>query len=343
MKAVYSEEPGGPEMMIYGDRPDPEVGPGELMLRVYGSALNRGDIERRNQGRSGRGPRIGGMEAAGEIVTISPEADTALEMGDRVLLENRIKCWGCENCKNGRDQNCTSQKRIGIDLDGGHAEYIAVPADCAFKIPDSMSFTEAAAISQGGHTAWQCMIVQGQVKPWDDVLVHAAGSGVASMGIQIARMVGARVFVTAGSDWKLVRAKELLGVAEGINYHETPKVSERILELTDGKGVDMVFDVVGADVWEDSLLCLKPGGRMVITGTTSGSRTSMNLSVLQGRPLHLMGSGGRTHHSFADMMKCVNNGELGGIVGQTFPLENVAEAHRVMESREFFGKLVIES
>ena len=89
---------------------------------------------------------------------------------------------------------------------------------------------------KGGHTAWQCMIVQGQVKPWDDVLVHAAGSGVASMGIQIARMVGARVFVTAGSDWKLARARELLGVAEGINYRETPKVSERIMELTDGKG-----------------------------------------------------------------------------------------------------------
>ena len=92
------------------------------------------------------------------------------------------------------------------------------------------------------------------------------------------------MFVTAGSDWKLARARELLGVAEGINYRETPKVSERIMELTDGKGVDMVFDVVGADVWEDSLLCLKPGGRMVITGTTSGSRSGMNLSVLQGRP-----------------------------------------------------------
>ena len=343
MKAVYSEEPGGPEAMIYGDRPEPEVAPREIMVRVYGSALNRGDIDRRVQGRSGRGPRIGGMEAAGEVVQISPEADTTLKVGDRVLLENRIKCRVCENCANGQDHNCSSQKRIGIDLDGGHAEYIAVPPACAFKIPDSMSFTEAAAISQGGHTAWQCMIVQAQVKPWDDVLVHAAGSGVASMGIQIARMVGARVFATAGSDWKLERAKEVLGVAEGINYHETPKVSERIMELTDGKGVDLVFDVVGADVWEDSLLCLKSGGRMVITGTTSGSRTSMNLSILQGRPLHLMGSGGRTHRSFGDMMKCVSNGELRGIVGQTFPLEGVPEAHRVMESREFFGKLVIES
>ena len=342
MKAVYLEEPGGPEAMIYGDRPDPEVAPGEVMLRVYGSALNRGDIDRRIQGRSGRGPRIGGMDAAGEVVYISPDADTTLKVGDRVLLENRIKCRVCENCVAGLDQYCSSQKRIAIDLDGGHAEYLAVPPVCAFKIPDSMSFTEAAAISQAGHTAWQCMIVQAQVRPWDDVLVHAAGSGVASMGIQIAKMVGARVFATAGSDWKLEEAKKW-GVAEGINYRETPKVSERIKELTGGKGVDLVFDVVGADVWEDSLLCLKPGGRMVITGTTSGSRTSMDLSVLQGRPLHLMGSGGRTHRSFGDMMKCVNNGELRGIVGQTFPLEGVPEAHRVMESREFFGKLVIES
>ena len=107
--------------------------------------------------------------------------------------------------------------------------------------------------------------------------------------------------------------------------------------------MDLVFDVVGADVWEQNLLSLKSGGRLVITGVTSGARADINLSILQGRPLHLMGSGGRTRRSFGDLMKCVNNGELKGIVGQTFTLADVPEAHRVMESREFFGKLVIES
>lgn len=342
MKAVYLQEPGGPEAMVYGDLPDPEVAPGEVMLRVRGSALNRADMGMRNRGRTGQGPRIMGMDVAGEIVSISPDANTSLRTGDRVLLENRVKCRACEYCVDGNDQYCTTQLRIGVDLDGGHAEYITAPAINAYKLPDSMTYTEAAAIPLAGHTAWQCMIVQGQVKPWDDVLIQAAGSGVASMAIQIAKMVGARVITTAGSDWKLEEAKKW-GADEVINYRETTNLSERVRELTDGQGVDLVFDVVGADVWEQNMLSLKPGGRLVITGVTSGARADINLSILQGRPLHLMGSGGRTRRSFGDLMKCVNNGELKGIVGQTFPLTEVPEAHRVMESREFFGKLVIES
>ncbi len=342
MKAVYLQDPGGPEALVYGDLPDPEVEPGEVMLRVHGSALNRADMGMRNRGRSGTSPRIMGMDVAGEIVSISPDANTTLQVGERVLLENRVKCHVCESCMAGLDQYCSTQLRIGVDLDGGHAEYITAPALNTYKIPDIMSFAEAAAIPLAGHTAWQCMVVQGQVRSWDDVLIQAAGSGVASMAIQIAKMVGARVITTAGSDWKLEEAKKW-GADEVINYRETDNISERVKELTDGKGVDLVFDVVGADVWEQNLLSLKQGGRLVITGVTSGARTNMDLSILQGRPLHLMGSGGRTRRSFSDLMKCVHNGELKGIVGQTFPLDNVAEAHRVMESREFFGKLVIES
>ena len=342
MKAVYLDQPGGPDALVYGDLPEPEVEPGEVMLRVHASALNRGDMGARTRGRGGAGPRIMGMDVAGEIVSISPDANTTLQVGDRVLLENRVKCHVCENCVAGLDQYCTAQQRIGVDLDGGHAEYITAPAINAYKIPDSMSFAEAAAIPLAGHTAWQCMVVQGQVRSWDDVLIQAAGSGVASMAIQIAKMVGARVITTAGSDWKLEKAKEW-GADEGINYRETTNISERVKELTDGKGVDLVFDVVGADVWEENLLSLKPGGRLVITGVTSGARTNMDLSILQGRPLHLMGSGGRTRRSFSDLMKCIHQGELTGIVGQTFPLTDVPEAHRVMESREFFGKLVIEN
>ena len=342
MKAVYLDQPGGPEALNYGDLPEPEIAPGEVMLRVHASALNRADLNLRSRGQRGGAPRILGMDVAGEIIAISPEARTNLQVGDRVLLENRVKCEICDSCVQGMDQYCANQQRIGVDLDGGHAEYITAPAVNAYRIPDAMSFAEAAALPLAGHTAWQCMVVQGQVRSWDDVLIHAAGSGVGSMAIQIAKMVGARVITTAGSDWKLERAKEW-GADAGINYRETPNLSETVRELTDGKGVDLVFDVVGADVWEESMLCLKPGGRLVITGVTSGARTNMDLSILQGRPLHLMGSGGRTRRSFGDLMKLVNQGELRGIVGQTFPLPDVAEAHRVMESRDFYGKLVIEN
>ena len=343
MKAVFINQHGGPEQLVYGDRPDPEVAPGEVMLRVRASALNHLDLNMRS-GRTYRGPlpRIMGCDIAGEVVAISPDAQTDLKTGDRVLLNNRVMCGTCENCRLGLDQYCLNQKRIGVDLDGGHAEYVTAPASNAHKIPDSMEFTEAAALPIVGHTAWHCLITQAQVRPWDDVLIQAAGSGVGSMGIQIAKMVGARVITTAGSEWKLEKAREL-GADEVINYREVSDFSRRVRELTDGKGVDLVFDCVGAEVWEESLLCLKPGGRMVITGVTSGARANIDLSILQGRPLHLMGSGGRSQRTFADMMKVVRHGALHGIVGRVFPLQEVAEAHRSMEARDFFGKLVIES
>ena len=343
MKAVYIDEHGGPEALTLGDRPEPEVGPGEVMLRVGGSALNHLDLGLR-AGRSYRGPlpRIMGCDMAGEVVNISPDSQTDLKVGDRVLLDNRVKCGACSPCVQGNDQYCTNQLRLGVDLDGGHAEYVTAPAINAYKVPDSMSLTEAAALPIAAHTAWHCLVTQAQIRPWDDVLIQAAGSGVGSMGIQIAKMFGARVITTAGSDWKLEKAKEL-GADEVINYRETTNISQTVRELTDGQGVDLVFDVVGADVWEESLLSLKAGGRLVITGVTSGARTNMDLSILQGRPLHLMGSGGRSRRTFGDMMKMVNQGELKGIVGRVFPLEEVAEAHRVMEARDFFGKLVIES
>ena len=160
--------------------------------------------------------------------------------------------------------------------------------------------------------------------------------------MQIATMVGARDSATAGRDCRLEKAKEL-GADEVINYREVPKFSQRVKELTDGKGVDLVLDCVGADVWEENLLSMKQGGRLVITGVTSGTRTNMDLSILHGRPLHLMGSGGRSQRTFVDMMKVVNNGALRGVVGRVFPLDQVAEAHRIMGQRDFFGKLVIES
>ncbi|MCH7606479.1 MAG: alcohol dehydrogenase catalytic domain-containing protein, partial [Chloroflexi bacterium] len=161
MKAVFIEEHGGPDKLVSGDRPEPEVAPGEVMLKVHASALNHLDLGLR-EGRGYRGtlPRILGCDVAGEIAAISPEAQTSLQVGDRVVLDNRTKCGRCENCRMGLDQICTSQQRIGVDRDGGHAEYVTAPAINAHKIPDAMSYTEAAALPIAGHTAWHCLITQ---------------------------------------------------------------------------------------------------------------------------------------------------------------------------------------
>ena len=156
----------------------------------------------------------------------------------------------------------------------------------------------------------------------------------------MAKGIGARVIATAGSDWKLEKARAL-GAHEVINYTTTPKFSQRVKELTDGRGVDVVFDCVGASLWDESLASLKPGGRLVITGTTSGSQIPFNLATLQGRPLTLMGSGARSRRSFAAMMHMVHYGGLRGVVGRTFELADAAKAHEVMSGRDFFGKLVL--
>ncbi len=343
MKAVYINEHGGTDKLVYGDRPDPEVGPVEIMLRVRASALNHLDLNLR-EGRTYNGPlpRIMGCDIAGEVAAISPATSTSLRIGDRVVLNNRVTCWQCQHCVMGNDQWCANQQRLGVDLDGGHADFVTAPAANAHLVPDAMDFTEAAALPIAAHTAWHCLVTQAQIRPWDDVLVQAAGSGVGSMAIQIAKMMGARVITTAGSQWKLDTAREW-GADEVINYRETPQFSELVKQLTDGQGVDLVFDCVGADVWEQNLLSLKNGGRLVITGVTSGARADLNLSLLQGKPLHLMGSGGRSNRTFADFMKVVRNGALRGIPGRIFPLFDVGSAHQAMADRDFYGKIVVEN
>ena len=318
MKAIYIEQPGGLDSLIYGDRPEPEAGRDEVVLRVRASALNYGDLNVL-AGRTSTGglPRIMGMDMAGEIAQVSPGV-SGLAQGDRVLVDNRIKCGACEPCLLGTDEYCVNQIRLGVDLDGGHAQYCTVPAVNVQRIPPWMGFEEAASLPIAAHTAWHCLVVRGHLQPWEDVLVNAVGSGVGSAGLMIAKHIGARVIATAGSDWKLEKAKEL-GADGVINYNTTPQFSRQVDEFTGGRGVDMVFDAVGAAVWDESLLCLKPGGRLVITGTISGAQYQMNLALLQVRPLTLMGSGGRSRRSFAEMMRVVNNGGLRGVVGKTFP------------------------
>jgi NADPH:quinone reductase-like Zn-dependent oxidoreductase len=340
MKAVYIAEPGGPEKLIFGDRPDPEAGAGEVLLRVRASAVNHADLALR-AGRSATGglPRILGLDMAGEIARLGPGV-TGWKEGDRVVVENRVKCGACKPCVQGLDEYCERQKRLGGELDGGHAHYCKVPAANLQRIPEAMGFEEAATFPLAGHTAWHCLVERVKLQPWEDVLIQAVGSGVGSFGLLMAKGIGARVIATAGSDWKLQKAKEL-GADEVINYTTTPKFSQRVKELTDGRGVDVVFDCVGATVWDESCASLKPGGRLVITGTTAGSQIQFNLSVLQGRPLTLMGSGARSRRSFAAMMHMAQYGDLHGVVGKTFDLADTAKAHEVMAGRDFFGKLVL--
>src|SRR5207244_3245081 len=210
-------EARGPEQLIFGDRPDPEAGPGDVLIRVRGSAVNHADLAIR-AGRSATGglPRILGLDIAGEIARLGPGV-TGWKEGERVVVENRVKCGTCTPCVQGRDEYCERQKRLGGELDGGHAQYCKVPAANLQRIPEWMGFEEAATLPLAGHTAWHCLVERVKLQPWEDVLINAVGSGVGSFGLLMAKGIGARAIVTAGSDWKLEKAKEL-GANEAVNY-----------------------------------------------------------------------------------------------------------------------------
>ena len=291
MKAVFIEEHGDIDKLIVGERPDPRPGPrrgGDSRSGQRASTTLTSACVPAAGAAPGSLPRILGCDMAGEVAELG-EGVTGLSLSDKVLVDNRVKCVDCTPCLQGQDQYCERQLRIGVDLDGGHAELCSVPAVNVHRFADSMTFEEAAAVPLAFHTAWHCLMVRAELQPWETILVQAGGSGVGSAAIQIAKRIGARVITTtAGSDEKLAVARNQ-GADDGINYRATSEFSRAVLELTGGVGVDVVLDVVGAAVWRENLLSLRPGGRLVITGVTSGSQTDMDLALLQGAAAHAHG------------------------------------------------------
>ena len=342
MKAVYIQEQGDIDKLIYGDLPDPEPGPGEVLVRVRAAALNHLDLYARsgdNRTRVGSFPHILGCDMAGEIAALGPDVE-GIQIGQHVVVDYVIKCGTCDYCTLGRDELCRRSVRMGVDVAGGYAQYVKAPIQNVYHVAEAIAFDEAASIPLVFHTAWHCLVTQAGLRPGETVLINAAGSGVGSAGIQIARALNARVLVTAGTDVKIAVALQT-GAEGGVNYTTTPAFSGPIRELTGGEGVDIVFDSVGAPIWDESFASLKPGGRLVTCGVTGGHQANLHLGRLFTRGLTLMGSGGRSRQEFADFMRLVNARVLHGVVGRMLPLEEAQEAHRLMEDRDFFGKIVL--
>ncbi|MSQ21982.1 MAG: alcohol dehydrogenase [Dehalococcoidia bacterium] len=344
MKAMYIQEQGDIGKFIYGDLPEPVPGPGEVLVRLRAAALNHLDLYARSGGnrvRVGPFPHILGCDMAGEVAALGPDADGRAKVGQRVLVDYVIKCGKCEFCATGRDELCRRSQRMGVDVAGGYAQYLKAPWQNVYPIPASLSFEHAAAIPLVFHTAWHCLVTKAGLRAGESVLINAAGSGVGSAGIEIARALNARVLVTAGSDAKIARAKEM-GAEGGVNYTATPAFSGPIRQMAGGEGVDVVFDSVGAATWEESILSMKRGGRYITCGVTSGHLANIHLGRMFISGLTVMGSGDRSRREFADFMRLVDMGVLHGVVGKVFPLQKAGEAHQLMEDRDFFGKIVLQ-
>src|SRR5467141_1771474 len=341
MKAVIFSQHGGPEVLKYTEVADPQIKANEVLVEVRACALNHLDVWVRGglPGIKIPLPHILGDDVAG-VVHKAGELVTWTNPGDEVMVQPGVSCGHCVECLAGRDNMCDEYDMIGYRRDGGYAELLSVPGVNVIPKPKNLSWPEAAALPLVTLTAWHMLVTQARVQPGEDVLVHAAGSGVGSLGIQIARLRGARVIATAGSDEKLAKAREL-GADATLNYmgEDWAKEGKR---LTNRHGVDAVFEPAGAETWPGSIASLKTGGSLVTCGATSGFDARTDLRQVFYRHLTILGSMMGSKAELLAAMKFIESGQIRAVVDRTLPLAEARKAHELMEDRAQFGKLVLE-
>lgn len=340
MRAIVFHEQGGLEKLQLEEVPVPEIGPTDALIRVRACGVNRLDLRVR-EGKVGARvemPHIPGSEVAGEVAGLGSQV-TSLSEGQRVVVAPYLFCGRCEYCLAGNETMCIRGNIVGLSANGGYADYVSVPAANVVPIPDGVSYDDAAAVTLAALTAWHALVSRAGIRAGEDVLVHSAGSGVGSAAIQIARLSGARVITTAGSDAKLKLAAGL-GAEYGINHSQRDFVQE-VRRVTGKRGVDLVLEHIGADTWEKSAACLSRNGRVVICGTTSGDESNTNLWNLFAKQLAFIGSYGGTRAELRAVLKLVAEGRLRPVIDRALPLEQAADAQRLMEQRAQFGKLIL--
>lgn len=320
--------------------PPPAVGPTDVLVRVRAAALNHLDVWiRKGLPRLAvTFPHIPGADVAG-VVAEAGDAVRAIRVGDEVVVAPGISCGVCASCLAGEDNLCRDYSILGEHRHGGYAEFVAVPEANILPKPPQLSFEEAAAVPLVFLTAWNMLVTNGRLRFGDEVLVWGAGSGVGSAAIQIAGLFSARVIAVAGAAWKLEKARAL-GAAAGIDHREQD-VLEEVRRLTGRRGVDVVFDHVGAATWQTSLKSLARGGRLVTCGATSGPEAVTDIRYIYGRRLSIHGTWMGTKGELYEVMRLVRAGRLRPVVHQVFPLDAAAEAQQMMERSEHFGKLVL--
>lgn len=325
MRAIVITKPGGPEVLQVREVEEPAPGPDELLVEVKATALNRTDLlQRLGRYASTSGVRadVLGLEMAG-VVAATGARVTEFKVGDRVF---------------------------GLLGGGGYAQRVAIHRGMAVRIPERLSFVQAAAVPEVFITAHDALFNWCGLQMGDRVLVHAVGSGVGSAAVQLARCAGAFSFGTAGSEEKLAKAKAL-GLNVGINYREE-KFAEVVQRETGGQGVHAVLDVVGAPYWEGNIASLAVRGHMVLVGMLGGGAGSVNLGNLMRQRLSVHGTVLRARRleekiALTGQMKrhvlpLLERGDAAPVIDRVFPLEQAAEAHRYMESNANFGKIVLE-
>lgn len=338
MKAAVLEKRGRDGLKVQ-TVPDPERKPGEALVKVKASSLNRVDAYMRDngQGITHELPIILGVDGVGEIEESDPGSH--LQRGQRVMIYSSVFCQKCRYCLDGEQPLCVNLRIAGEHRDGAFAEYISLPERCFVPLPEEIDFEDAGVLPAAYNTAYRMLFGKRALQPGESVLVVGAGGGVSTACIQLAKLIGARVLVTSSSEKKLEQAKAI-GADAGVNY-KTDHVSKGILELTDGVGVDMVIDSVGEASWGESLRSLRRGGRIVTCGATTGGNPPVELQRMFIRQLDLYGSTGANYDEARKLLAMVANTGLKPVIDSRFTLDQIGEAYDRLEAADRFGKVLV--
>ncbi|HYY84858.1 MAG TPA: zinc-binding dehydrogenase [Beijerinckiaceae bacterium] len=335
-------------LQLFGDRdlrlsdiePPPAPAEGEVQVRVRAIALNYLDLWgfRGMAFAKRKMPQVTGVEAAGEVAAVGPGV-SRFRVGDRVVMYGAETCGHCRACREGRDNLCENVGGIlGFHLDGFARELINRPERLVVPVPEGVSHEQAACAPIGFGTVQHMLFDNAKLEPGESILVHAGGSGIGTAAVKMAKAIGCTVYATVGDDEKGAKAKAL-GADYVINYR-TERFEGEVRRLTKRKGVDVVFEHVGADTWNGSLLCLKRGGRLVTCGSTSGVSATMNLMQLFQQQYRIFGSFGCSMKNIRESLDKMAQG-LTPVIETVFPLERFQNGLDRLESRSVFGKIVV--
>jgi NADPH:quinone reductase-like Zn-dependent oxidoreductase len=340
MKALAFYEHGGIDKLQIVDLPKPTIGADDALINVKACALNHLDLFVREglPGLKLAMPHIPASDVAGIVAEVGANV-TGLSVGQRVTVNPGLSCGRCEFCTAGEDSLCVEFMILGEHVAGGAADFVRAPARNVLPIPDDFPFEQAAAAPLVFLTAWRALISRAKVRTGEDVLILGAGGGTSTAAIQIAKKAGARVFVTSSSDAKLQKAKEL-GADVLINYR-TREWDREVWKLTNKRGVDVVFESVGAATWIKAIRALTRGGRLVTIGATSGPNPQEEIRQIFWKQIDILGSTMSNSREFHEVMKLVLRGELKPVIDVVWPLARAQEAHARLAKGEQFGKIVL--
>ncbi|HEY6090823.1 MAG TPA: zinc-binding dehydrogenase [Gemmatimonadales bacterium] len=345
MRACVLTATGGIDKLEITQVPDaPAPQAGEVRVAIHAAALNHLDLFVADglPGTAERFPFVVGADGAGVIETVGPGV-TSVRPGDRVMINPGISDYSCEFCRAGEHSLCVNYRLLGEHLSGTLAQFVTVPAQNVARAPNlapALTWAEAAAFSLVTLTAWRMVVTRARVTQGETVLIWGIGGGVSLTAMRIAKLFGARVIVTSSDDAKLAAARQL-GADVTLN-HRTQQVGKEVRALTDKRGVDVVIENVGAATWEDSLRCLRRGGRLVTCGATSGPQVGIDLRRMFWHHWTLMGSTMGNAAEYAEVVRRLGQGELRPVVDRVYPLDRARDAYARLAKAEQLGKVVVE-